>query len=361
MINILKGNIVNKPIVLVIHGMGTHEENGVIKEVTDGLNEAAKNLGLADFDISDRLEFVEYNYSSFLDEIRQRDAEHASSISEHLTFLQGLGLGEEIVNEMTGLLADFNEDEMLYTHWLDVIYYGLMFWGERIRVDFAKKINDVMITANEGAKDVHIIAHSLGTAITHDTLVKLYRGDVDITTMVPGLDINKFKIKSLWTVANVSRLLFLLNDIKDPNESIVDASYTGCCDHFVNVRNYFDPFTWFKQYNNDVGDYQLIEIDTIRILNTHDLTEYMASPDVADYLFGYMLGIPITEEMMSSARLEHGKTSLNKPLDELKLAFSDLRSQSSPVGRVEALKQLFTSAKVFKDRLHDIIEGDDNE
>jgi hypothetical protein len=351
----------NKPIILVIHGMGTHMPGDLKKDIAEGLNEAAKNFGLSDFDINDKVEFFQFNYSTFLDEIRQRDADHASSIAEHLALLKAHGLGENIVTKLTEFFADFDEDDMLYTHWMDVIYYGLMFWGEKIRVDFAKKINDVMIEANRGARDVHIIAHSLGTAVAHDTLAKLFRKDVDITSKVPGLDIDKFKIKSLWTVANVSRLLNLLNDIADPNKSIVNATDDGCCDYLINVRNYFDPFTWPKQYNRNEGDYQLLEVETVRYWNTHDIKEYMAAPPVAEFLFSYILGIQITDSQWSNGVTEHAKTSVNKPAGDLKAAFQDLKNKPDTDDKIEALEQMFAAAKEFKDRMEAIIEEAGNE
>ena len=41
----------NKPMVLVIHGMGTHKPGETKKSIADGLNQAAKNFGLANFNI----------------------------------------------------------------------------------------------------------------------------------------------------------------------------------------------------------------------------------------------------------------------------------------------------------------------
>lgn len=237
----------NKPMVLVIHGMGTHKPGETKKIIAEGLNQAANNFGLADFDINDKVEFFQFNYSDFLDEIRLKDAEKAGDIIKHISLLQGRGLGEKTAGKLIELFADFDEEQMFYTHWMDVIYYGMMFWGEKIRVDLAKNINDRMIERGLGNRDLHIIAHSLGTAVLHDTLAKLFRKDTDITSAVPQLDTDRFQIDSLWMVANVSRLLNILNDIADPNHSIVNSDGGGCTDLLFNVRNEFDPFTWIKK------------------------------------------------------------------------------------------------------------------
>ncbi len=351
----------NKPIVLVIHGMGTHAPGTFKKDINDGLNEAAKNFGLAEFDFSEKVEFYQFNYSTFLDEIRANDAAQTDSITDHLALLQGHGLGESIVMKLTEFFADFDEDDMLYTHWMDVVYYGLMFWGEKIRVDFAKRINDIMIEANAENRDVHIIAHSLGTAVAHDTLAKLFRNDVDITSEVPGLDLSRFKIKSLWTVANVSRLLHILNDIADPYHSVVNATANGCCDYLFNIRNKFDPFTWVKTYERNDDNYQLLEVDTIRKWNTHDMKEYMATPLVSSYIFSFILGDRLEEEQWDTGVIKHGETSLNKHINDLNGKFNDLKNLRETMDKVEALKQMFTIAKEFRERMKEIVKETDND
>ncbi len=348
----------NKPIVLVIHGMGTHALGEMKKAVSEGLNEAADNFGLDNFTIENKVEFIEFNYSDFLDEIRERDASQAATMAEHLTLLHGHGLGTSVVEELTSFFNDFDEDEMLYTHWMDVVYYGLMFWGEKIRVDCAKKINDVLITAHAANRDVHIVAHSLGTAVLHDTLAKLYRGDADITSAVPNLDIAKFTVKSIWMVANVSRLLNILNGIADPEHSIVHSGHDGCTASFYNVRNKFDPFTWIKKYDRQATNLETIEVNTVRQLNTHDIKEYMATPYVADCFFASVLGSTLTLEQWDNGVTEHGKTTVNKSVEELELAFESLRQVSTTTGKVAALQTFFTLLKEFQDELKELIADD---
>lgn len=341
----------SKPMVLVIHGMGTHLPGEMKKQVIDGLNEAAKNFGMENFNIEDKVEFFQFNYSAFFDELRKKDAEYASSISAHLTFLQGYGLGESLVTKLTAFFAKFGEDKMLYTHWMDVVYYGLTFWGEKIRVDCAKRINDIMIEGNSSNREIHIVAHSLGVAVLHDTLSKVFRKDVDLTKNVPGLDVSKFNIKSIWTVANVSRLLYLLNDIADPYKSTVRAGGQGCCDLMVNIRNAFDPFTWVKQYNHTTPTAsQLIEVDTVRIINTHDIREYMSTPLVSANFFSYLLGIDCDSNFKQAVE-EYKKTSVNLSLEQLKEAFSDISNVGETSDGIEALEKFFGVAKEFNNRI----------
>ena len=343
----------NKPMVLVIHGMGTHQPGETKKMVIDGLNNAAKNFNLENFDINDKVEFFQFNYSSFLDEIRLKDAAYANEITAHLSFLQGKNLGEKAVTDLTEFFADFDEDKMFYTHWMDVIYYGLMYWGEKIRVDLAKQLNDLMIERKLNNRPLHIVSHSLGTAVLHDTLAKIYRNDVDLYTSVPQLDANRFKIQSIWTVANVSRMLNLLNDIADPNHSIVNSDDSGCAEYFYNVRNEFDPFTWIKQYDREITNGELIEIKTVRKLNTHDLQEYMEAPDTAWYFFQRVLGINVPTPNYTQALNKHAETSINADYDAIKLALNNIKQSASGdvTDRIQAIKDLVTAVKDTKTKL----------
>ncbi|MBA6340023.1 hypothetical protein H4J59_03265 [Colwellia sp. MB02u-10] len=349
----------NKPMVLVIHGMGTHKSGETKKEIADGFNQAAANFGLTNFDINEKVEFFQFNYSDFLDEIRLKDAAKAGELVKHIGLLQGHGLGEKSAAKLTEFFADFDENKIFYTHWMDVVYYGLMFWGEKIRVDLAKKINDLMIERELGNRKLHIICHSLGTAVLHDTLAKLFRKDADITSEIPQLDIDRFQIDSLWTVANVSRLLNVLNDIADPNHSIVSSDNNGCAKLLFNVRNEFDPFTWFKRYDRPIehGGRHII-VKTVRKVNTHDLKEYVKAPAVAEAFFSNVLGIIVTEDEYNQGIAKYKLTSLNYSYDALNNKFHDLKEEPSHTGKIELLIDLIKAVDEFKERIDVMIEQD---
>jgi hypothetical protein len=346
----------SKPMVLVIHGMGTHKPGETKKTIADGLNQAAKNFGLTDFDINDKVEFFQFNYSDFLDEIRLKDAEKAGEIVKHISLLQGHGLGESTASKLVELVSDFDDDEMLYTHWMDVIYYGMMFWGEKIRVDLAKKINDLMIERELGNRKLHIIAHSLGTSALHDTLAKLFRKDTDITSKVPQLDTDRFQIDSIWMVANVSRLLNILNDIADPNHSIVSSDAGGCTDKLFNIRNEFDPFTWIKKYDRAIENGgRHIDVKTIREINTHDLKEYVEAPEVADTFFSNVINVSVPGVQYKKGVAAHGLTSINYSYKELKDSFENLKQHDELKGKVGAIIDLAKTADSFKKKLQEML------
>lgn len=346
-----------KPIVLIIHGMGTHTPGNTPKEFTAGINETAKHLGLENFNFSDQVELIEFNYSTFLDEIRLRDAQHASAIINHLGVLKGKGLGESVVTELTEFFAKADEDKFFNTHWLDVVYYGLMNWGEKIRVDLAKTINDLYVKKLATGQEVHIVAHSLGTAVLHDTLAKLYRKDPDLRSHAPQLDVDSFQVDSIFMFANVSRLLNLLNDIADPNKSVVMSGPGGCTRLFYNLFNEFDPFTWFKRFKRPVEDGQHARIKTVRTVNTHDLTEYAAAPPSTYLLLNTLLNKTISSSAYNTAVEKHGETTINATYEDLVKSVADLKAQPSAVGKIKSLEQLIDNVHEFAKRMEKMADS----
>ncbi len=347
----------NKPMVLVIHGMGTHKPGETKKSIADGLNQAAKNFGISNFDINDKVEFFQFNYSDFLDEIRLKDAEKAGALVKHISLLKGQGLGEKASTKLIEFFDGLDEDKVFNTHLMDVIYYGLMFWGEKIRVDLAKKINDLMIEREHDNRKLHIVSHSLGTAVLHDTLSKLFRKDTDITSKVPQLDVDRFQIDSIWTVANVSRLVNLLNDISDPNHSIVKSDHGGCTDFLYNIRNEFDPFTWFKQYNRPINEGgRHIKVKTVREIDTHDLKEYMEAPAVAEAFLSNVLDISISDEQYTQGVDKHALTGINYSYDQLKDKFDSLHEQDEPMDKFQAILNVLDAADSFHDQIKEMKE-----
>ncbi len=342
-----------KDSVLVIHGMGTHEEGANKKEVNDALNEAAKGFGLKNFDFEKQVNLIEFNYSDFLDELRNKDGTHGDTLTEHITFLQGYGLGVKLVSKLIKALSDFDEDEMIYTHWLDVLYYGETLYGEKIRVDLALKLIDLLQASNVNGRKVHVIAHSLGTAILHDTLAELYDPDEPMKGKVPELPTSLLALDSIFQIANVSRLVHLLSEVDDPNRSIVNSDGKGACQLLFSVRNQYDPFTWFKTYKRPIVNGGLMKHETVRVVNTHDLKEYVLSPSVARAILGSICLKRISKTAFSAYEKEHAKNSITNKFEELKASFDELKltafelEDATFTDKVKALKLFFYVMKEF--------------
>ena len=343
-----------KPVVIVVHGMGSHKPGAFKKEFIDATNAAMNRYkGFKTKRIENEVDIEEINYDGFFDEIRTKMADDAKPIADRLGTIgaiSGLDWGAEFVLKLTNVEAEFGKDEFLYTHLLDVVFYATLLGG-KVRVDAANKIAKV-IKDNEGSK-IHIVAHSLGTAVLHDTLALLYRKDFDISDDIPDLSIDTHKLSSVWMVANVSALMNSLTDLTDPYKSTVQPTTSGCTNFMINVRHELDPFTWIQRFDppNDGSwipaefyDFAYLPIRTsaIRKINTHDFTEYMENPNVALPLLAQLVRLNPKQEEILDVNAEYRKDDIVGAFDELKDALDDI-----DVTKKSTLKSLAATAKKF--------------
>lgn len=341
------------PIVLLVHGMGTHPLDNMTKEFKAGLNEAAKGFGLDEFDIDEHIEIVEYNYSETLDEIRNKLAADAEQITSNFDSLPGSDALIGIVHKLLKLQANFDEDENIYTHWLDVLLYST-YYGEKLRVELAKKLNGIFKRAN--GRRVHVVAHSLGTALVNDTLEKFYKVGPQGSNNngAPYLKSGADNLKSLWTFANVSRLLHLLAPIDaGRNDTVVKSGPTGCTDFLYNVRHELDPFTWFRRYNPDIESGKSFVNNVVRKKNTHSFQEYISDPEVAQYMLAEMTDL---DSILEPARLEackqkHREGEINGLFDRIQAETEDIRN-----GDVNSIPELLMVLNEFQNKLKEIQE-----
>ncbi|MGC4071193.1 MAG: hypothetical protein QM760_01470 [Nibricoccus sp.] len=296
-----------KKAILLVHGMGknTASANGKPgsfgKEFIDATNKALRRFSKhANDSIETYCDIHEFNYNEWFDKMRTIMADNARSMSDRLNAIgmfPGAGSAAGLVAQLTAFEAKFKNDQFFYTHWLDVLFYGTML-GAKVRVDAAAKIN--ALVEQYGGSNVHIIAHSLGTALTHDTLHLLYRAEHDPNDQIPDLDVTTHKLGSIWMFANVSRLVNSITRLSDPLGSLVRPGVGGCTFKFTNTRHVLDPFTWPARFNppNDgswvpnatyATDYRPIVIDLILDANTHSFTQYLSDPKVVERLLPFFL------------------------------------------------------------------------
>ena len=164
-----------KQVIILVHGMGTHAKGNIKKEYTQAVKDAAKRFNVNDAGFLSKVDLVEFNYSHYLDSIRKQFADNATARTSGFKYLDGKGFASDLVQQLTNFESKFGKDEFYYTHWLDVILYGTMYFGEKIRIDFIKLFEQQR--KKHGHKNMHVICHSLGTAVVHDSLAKFYRDE----------------------------------------------------------------------------------------------------------------------------------------------------------------------------------------
>ena len=291
----------SKPIVVVIHGMGVHTKDSFKKEIQTPLDNASERFVSID-KFSDTFEVISIAYDEIWNEIREKLADNAGSISDSLSGITDQGNLAAIATKLTSIEAKFNDDSFLYTHVLDVILYKT-FYGERTRVHVAKELVKAIRKANDTNRPIHIIAHSLGTAVIHDVLHKIFEnehtGDIpsDLGIDTPNLDPLENQLYSLYMVANVS---CVVDGSVDAHKSAVRPGAKKLCGQMINVHHKFDPFTLVKSFvrersdgwinEQDWDDQIYRDIQTRRVLqvNIHDIGHYLNDPLVYQDIFNTM-------------------------------------------------------------------------
>lgn len=280
----------SKPKLLVLHGMGSHSAEQVKQTVIDAANSALHRYKrFNNIKFEDEVSVVGIGYDDIFEQERKRLVSNNQSVSDYLK--TNNEIDKDFIQKIVDLETAIGKDSFLTTHALDVIFY-LTLKGEEVRLRVIREIADAW--KNRRNEDMHILAHSLGTSVLHDTLYKAYTGGID----GHRLDVINHKFNSLWMMANVSNLTYKLSPFGinfNPFESIVRPSSVddGCVEEFYNYWHALDPFTLFNRFEpkNDeswisspVYDelYNSKEIETIgSTLNPHDLTEYIVNPYVS--------------------------------------------------------------------------------
>jgi hypothetical protein len=329
----------SKQIVLLVHGMGTHEPGKISEIFTKALTDRANCFEL-NFDLTQEdCQLEEYNYSEHFDAIRQQFADNAAAMQTGFSYLSGGGLPASLIQYLTEQEAKFSKDEFLYTHWLDVLLYSSTYFGEQIRAQFAQKYHE--LGTQHGHDNLHVVCHSLGTAVVHDSFAKLYRHGANIFDGIPDYEPGNFNSKTLWTFANVSRLVNLLNDLEKPSLSTVTAGGDGCTNYLFNIRHQLDPFTWFKTYQRQAAALRHIENDVVRNINTHDFYEYVTAPEVARELFAKIFEKAVAPDKYLACEESYRQDSLSGDFDELKAALEEIRDNAD----FDNLKKAFEAGK----------------
>jgi hypothetical protein len=320
----------HKPIVVLVHGMGNHVPGAFKKEFVRAANAAMRQYrGFKSKRIQHLVRVEEINYDQVFERVRDEMSRFAGRNSARLGAigsLAGLGLGIELAPKLAGIEKRFGKDEFLYTHFLDVIFYTTMLGG-KVRADVAKQLAELI--ANNPVTEIHIIAHSLGTAVLHDSLALLYRKPAGFSDAVPGLDVRLHKLASIWMIANVSRLVHTATGLADPLNSTVRPGADGCTNFLANVRHEFDPFTWFSRFDpqNDGSwipresfdrGYRLIETSSIRQINAHDFSDFIENPAVSVPLLRRLVRLAPSRKELARVVEEYRKGDVPGALEQLR-------------------------------------------
>lgn len=322
----------HQPIVVLLHGMGTHPPGEFKQAFVTAANKAMRQYrGFKSKRIQHLVRIEEINYDHVFERVRSEMSQFGGSTSARLGrigSLAGLGLGIELAPKLASIENRFGKDEFLYTHFLDVIFYTTMLGG-KVRVEVARQL--ATLIAKNPVAEIHVIAHSLGTAVLHDALALLYRDHASFSDQFPALDVRLHKLASIWMIANVSRLVYTVTGLADPLDSTVRPGSDGCTNFLANVRHEFDPFTWFSSFDppNDGAwiarqafdrGYRSIEVSSVRQRNTHAFSDFIENPAVSVPLLRRLVRLSPSDTELAQVAARHRRGDVSGALAQLREA-----------------------------------------
>lgn len=160
-----------KDIVFVVHGIGEYDEQWLSDKsgAVHALREAAKEYPFFQTTpLENHVEFVPIVY----DDVFQRITRHWSDLAEDLK--SSIPIMPGLADEVLSFVEELDEDDWEKVFAADaVLYWGFRLFQQRVSLRVIAQIVDKVaetIAAGNERPDYHILAHSLGTAVSQDAL-----------------------------------------------------------------------------------------------------------------------------------------------------------------------------------------------
>lgn len=339
--------------LIVVHGMGQHTADSFREEFVTACEEAA---GLYDSlrgaAVAGRFDLIPVEYNDIFDEFRAELAERAQPLAERLGAIAGtLPLASTLVARINAVESEITDDSFFRTHWLDVLLYRFTLLNERVRLRLAEVLGRTI--AQHAAANVHVLGHSLGTAVVHDTLAKAYGPDqlVGPDGSDHSLSTTTHRLGSVHMLANVSRALQSFIDVK---ASVVRPGARGCASEYLEYRHRLDPIARVRPFDpTDNGRwvshrvfrkaYALATLTSVTRANTHAIGHYLLNPRVHLPLFRLLFRFRPRQREVERASERFFARTLQGHAERLEEAFEAFQP-----GDEDAVRDLVRAAQAMK-------------
>jgi hypothetical protein len=326
-----------KHVIFLVHGMGPFTDGWSKTSVQSQISSLYSVYKVSkDLPFDQLFRFEEITYNTLFEDIRKRWKNQNSAV---LKQLKKGGIEDGVLAEVTNANAALGADHFLSTHVLDVVLYKTKQVREQIKTHVSTRILDTLLKDPSGdLPRWSIIAHSLGTAVTHDSLHALF------TQPIPGSKKKtlhgRTKADVLMMMANVSRVLE--EDSIDVYRSATRpgaATDKGVCRFFINAKHTWDPVPRVKEFRplDDWPDletrqqkrYVPVEINAIQSKDVHAMSHYLSNPKVHVEFFRRI--IPVTdlitdEELTKASAVFEGAT----PFGQFEALQKELKKLQDP-------------------------------
>lgn len=321
-------------ILFLIHGMGRQPDNWSAP-VTDKLVElTGLYQHFRENNLTDDVVFVPLRYDNVFEGLLDRWKDDFSGI------LDSEDTGDIPRGKLLSVMENMTQEErdFFWSHVADVLIYRFFpLYRDRVRIEVIRNIaKNVKKQRNQFGNNTRFsfLAHSLGTAVIHDSLHLLgsTQWDDDIANVM-GPPHTRFQ--SLFMLANTSRILE--NDIK-VNDSIVcpvgrhrdqNREYL---DQYYNAFHKYDPVTLIRKVDGSGwgGNFHQVNLSHFRDVNIHDFNHYLDHPAVHIPLLRILCGFRSVLPAEQVHALEgYGDIDRQQAIGEIKNRVESMESQIS--------------------------------
>lgn len=288
--------------VFLVHGMGDMEEgkwhDSFVEAIISALQQYHPYANKTPEEIhEDDLRLIPITYDGVFVGFHDR----WENLSEEVA-VASANISPRIGEAFEALSRDLGDmpgwQQFFWTHLLDALLWYVF---DAARKAVIMRVNEQIIgwlkemMDDPKAGSAHVLAHSLGTSVVHDSLVALRYWKRDEGAFKPG----KHKWHTVGMVANVGRLLEATftpyQDVDVGAFRVYDSALKpgvqgSICENYVNVHHKVDPFTWPRRFRPDHWpDDSYSDFETVRIrelTEVHDFDHYLADPRVHRTLLG---------------------------------------------------------------------------
>lgn len=305
----------SRPLVFLIHGMGTYDEKWADPFIAtlDERIKANEYSRLAGKAIKDLVEFVPLVYDNYFEDTTKAWKEATAAILQQASPAEK-GIFEDAIAWSDGLDPNSKAEQFAWTHLVDVLLWRAHpLIRNAIKTKIAGGIAEAIVKRLKADPasllNTSIVSHSLGTSVAKHALEDLARGGW--TGGGPGFDPAFFRFSSLHTVANVTRLLDF-EGIYGAYAGVVKPGPAGdpqsYCSYFASYTHKLDPFATVRPFEPPDWSHSMLDVksvDHLHELNVHALEHYTLHPLVHITMLRSWLGyhvISAEEELAAIGR-----------------------------------------------------------
>lgn len=207
-------------------------------------------------------------YDSILDHFRAAWKTQSDDWSQ-------LGVGQGFIGEIQKFFAQNSADAFLWTHLADAALYMAPTVRAHVQAHVATEIAKVLTEALQAGKfsQWSVIAHSLGTAVTHDTVAQL----AGLTKTTWGEALGPIPApRALVMVANVARLLTDNASVLYADTLSPASANPGHPTYYISCAHVLDPFTRLAPFQPGWTSSRYVSLSALDV--------YYLAPEVIDVL-----------------------------------------------------------------------------